>query len=301
MILEVSNQEWQDVKQRLQSGETLDSIILKYPKLTKTAVYSKNSSFWKINLRQIKQDKRNHKNRGFTDEQELDIVRHYVELGLSAPKVAAKFSCHESTVYRVLKHRNHKIRTRNDYKGQTGENSPRWQGGRAIFTKDGYRFTEEYKEWRKKVFERDKFQCILCNSKTDIEADHIKPKSKYPELVYDIDNGRTLCKKCHKNTDTYGLSAIKVKRYDEVSELNNKTFKIKPLTWNTNILEGGVTASTYFGTIKIITIKKNRYSLTMSFEEFSQSKILLSDNLEDAKSYAENVWHGILLLHLEKC
>jgi hypothetical protein len=168
-------------------------------------------------------------------------------------------------------------------------------------TKDGYRFTEEYKEWRKKVFERDKFQCILCNSKTDIEADHIKPKSKYPELVYDIDNGRTLCKKCHKNTDTYGPSAIKVKRYDEVSELNNKTFKIKPLTWNTNILEGGVTASTYFGTIKIITIKKNRYSLTMSFEEFSQSKILLSDNLEDAKSYAENVWHGILLLHLEKC
>jgi len=40
------------------------------------------------------------------------------------------------------------------------------------------------------------------NNKT-LEADHIKAFSEYPELIYDINNGRTLCKECHKKTDNY--------------------------------------------------------------------------------------------------
>jgi len=62
----------------------------------------------------------------------------------------------------------------------------------------------EYKRWRLAVFKRDGNKCVECGSSHDLEADHIKPKSKFPELVFDVDNGRTLCYECHKKTRTYG-------------------------------------------------------------------------------------------------
>lgn len=66
------------------------------------------------------------------------------------------------------------------------------------------RKSEQYIQWRKAVFERDNYTCINCNQHGgDLHADHIKPFAVFPELRYDINNGRTLCKKCHMKTDTY--------------------------------------------------------------------------------------------------
>lgn len=62
----------------------------------------------------------------------------------------------------------------------------------------------EYKEWRKSVFERDKYTCIWCGQVGgELNADHIKPWALYPKLRYTLDNGRTLCKPCHEKTPTY--------------------------------------------------------------------------------------------------
>lgn len=64
---------------------------------------------------------------------------------------------------------------------------------------------KEYKQWRKAVFERDMYTCQLCHKKGGyLEADHIKPWAKYPELRYLIENGRTLCRPCHLTTETWG-------------------------------------------------------------------------------------------------
>lgn len=88
-------------------------------------------------------------------------------------------------------------------KGFCGEKASNWQGGKS--SKNMLiRRTIEYKLWRKAVFYRDNYTCIWCGSKTDIEADHIKPFAKFPELRFAIDNGRTLCHDCHKTTETYG-------------------------------------------------------------------------------------------------
>lgn len=63
----------------------------------------------------------------------------------------------------------------------------------------------EYKIWRKAVFERDKFTCVLCDKEGGrLNADHIKPWASYAKLRYSVSNGRTLCFLCHSKTETYG-------------------------------------------------------------------------------------------------
>jgi 5-methylcytosine-specific restriction endonuclease McrA len=80
-----------------------------------------------------------------------------------------------------------------------------WRGGVTPVNKL-IRRSEEYKLWRKAVFERDNYQCIWGGKEhgNKLHADHIKPFALYPELRFAIDNGRTLCWECHKTTDTYG-------------------------------------------------------------------------------------------------
>lgn len=87
-----------------------------------------------------------------------------------------------------------------------GSSNPNWKGGITPINKK-LRNSEEYKLWRKAVFERDKYICVWCKvsgAKAYLHADHIKPFAFYPELRFAIDNGRTLCKSCHRKTDTYG-------------------------------------------------------------------------------------------------
>ena len=62
----------------------------------------------------------------------------------------------------------------------------------------------EYKFWREAVFKRDNYTCVKCGARGGINADHIKPFSLFPELRFELTNGRTLCVPCHQNTDTYG-------------------------------------------------------------------------------------------------
>jgi 5-methylcytosine-specific restriction endonuclease McrA len=64
----------------------------------------------------------------------------------------------------------------------------------------------EYKFWRAKVFKRDKYTCQMCGYKFEkgikyksLQAHHIKQVALYPELIYDIDNGITLCVDCHRS------------------------------------------------------------------------------------------------------
>ncbi len=95
----------------------------------------------------------------------------------------------------------------------SGSNSVQWRGGR-IKEKEKIRKSPEYKSWRKTVFERDGYTCVWCGQiGGQLNADHIKPFSLYPEFRFDIDNGRTLCIDCHKKTDSWLNN--KITRYEE--------------------------------------------------------------------------------------
>lgn len=90
-----------------------------------------------------------------------------------------------------------------------GEKSFNWKGGKTPKDKN-IRNSLEYNLWRKAVYERDNYTCVWCGKRgVKLNADHIKPFSLYPELRFAIDNGRTLCVKCHKTTDTYGSKSKK--------------------------------------------------------------------------------------------
>lgn len=90
-----------------------------------------------------------------------------------------------------------------------GANSGSWKGGITPINLQ-IRHSTEYKLWRKAVFERDDYTCQCCFKRGGIilNADHIKPFSKFPDIRFDINNGRTLCVPCHKTTDTYGSKAL---------------------------------------------------------------------------------------------
>lgn len=76
------------------------------------------------------------------------------------------------------------------------------------------RKTLEYREWRRKVFERDDFTCQECGKRgCRLHPHHIKEKSIFPELVFDVTNGITLCRDCHKQTESYGRNKKEVEEW----------------------------------------------------------------------------------------
>ena len=61
------------------------------------------------------------------------------------------------------------------------------------------RHTSEYIAWRKAVFERDNYTCQYCGKRGGkLCSHHIKRYHSHIELRTDVDNGITLCERCHK-------------------------------------------------------------------------------------------------------
>ena len=70
----------------------------------------------------------------------------------------------------------------------------------------------EYKIWRSEVFKRDSWTCQTCRKRGVVQVHHIIPVSKIInefnlkmekdvldcDLLWDIENGITLCYECHK-------------------------------------------------------------------------------------------------------
>ena len=79
-----------------------------------------------------------------------------------------------------------------------GKNNPMYRHG-EYSGKKRRGLTQPQKEWRKSVFVRDKYTCQSCKKVGgDLQAHHIVPWADSVKLRFDIDNGGTLCVRCHK-------------------------------------------------------------------------------------------------------
>jgi len=68
------------------------------------------------------------------------------------------------------------------------------------------RMSSVYSSWRRSIFIRDEFTCTECGKKNIyIVAHHKKSFAHYPDLRFDLNNGKTLCDECHKKTDNFGF------------------------------------------------------------------------------------------------
>lgn len=94
-------------------------------------------------------------------------------------------------------------------KTRKGEDSPTWKGG-VTPEHLKIRNSNEYKAWRESVFNRDDHTCQDCGAKSGkgrhvyLHAHHIKPFSLHPELRFEVNNGLTLCRKCHYKVHSNG-------------------------------------------------------------------------------------------------
>lgn len=79
----------------------------------------------------------------------------------------------------------------------TGNNNHGWKGGITTESKK-IRMSIEYRLWREAVFARDSWTCCDCGKIGEkLHPHHIKQFAFFPSLRFAIDNGKTLCIKCH--------------------------------------------------------------------------------------------------------
>jgi 5-methylcytosine-specific restriction endonuclease McrA len=101
-------------------------------------------------------------------------------------------------------------------------------GGRVALVRQ-IRKLDEYEQWKRAVFIRDRFTCQQCGRRNGrkrvIEADHIKSVSEILteyrlksiedalgcSFLWDSSNGRTLCHSCHEQTASYPKNFIRKK------------------------------------------------------------------------------------------
>jgi len=81
---------------------------------------------------------------------------------------------------------------------QRGEKGHNWKGGITPY-RIALWHSQEFKNWRKSIFERDNYTCQLCGKRinTYIQAHHILSFTDYPDLRFEVDNGITHCQECH--------------------------------------------------------------------------------------------------------
>lgn len=80
-------------------------------------------------------------------------------------------------------------------------------------------------EWKKLRFEVLKAYgpvCMLCRSDRNIVVDHIKPRSRFPDLALDFDNMQILCDDCNRGKSNDDYTDFRPK--DPLKEITDEQF-----------------------------------------------------------------------------
>lgn len=81
--------------------------------------------------------------------------------------------------------------------------------------------SKRWKDLRLSIIQRDGGMCNRCwvelnlIERKNLQVHHIKPRSQYPELMYDPDNLITVCKTCNLSLGTKGELDWEIQRFNE--------------------------------------------------------------------------------------
>lgn len=104
----------------------------------------------------------------------------------------------------------------------SGKNNYFWEGGKSELKRQIYNLYE-YRQWRSDIFYRDNWTCLGCGKRGgQLDCHHIKAFSLIISInnitktedavnceeLWNINNGQTLCRECHKKTDNYSYKAV---------------------------------------------------------------------------------------------
>lgn len=112
--------------------------------------------------------------------------------------------------------------------GTRGINSPVYKGEiSSARLRNRIAQLPEYREWHAAVMKRDGYKCVICScahsKERPLEVDHIKrflfivrengiitpEDARNCKELWNMENGRTVCRICHRTTDTYGTKGTK--------------------------------------------------------------------------------------------
>jgi len=169
----------------------------------------------------------------FTTEIESEICKDYKEYGINSSTLAKKYNCTRAIILKLLKRNGIPKKSKKEILGDQfkGENNPNFGNGKGMEKENNVRWIHdrtklkaclresmrkslEYATWRKSVFARDEYKCVVCQSQGYLEAHHIIKLSvllkdngitNYDDAIacqplWEVGNGVTLCRSCHDKT-----------------------------------------------------------------------------------------------------
>lgn len=115
------------------------------------------------------------------------------------------------------KQRISKLGEKNGMYGVTGEKNPSWNPNKTREQRQKDRKLNENAVWRNQVFKRDDYECQYCKNKgVKLVAHHKDGYHWCIDKRFDVDNGVTLCEKCHKDFHKkYGMKNNTKEQYEE--------------------------------------------------------------------------------------
>ena len=202
---------------------------------------------------------------------------------------------------------------------RSGEKNPLYNPNKEH---DDVRGTPEYAITKLSVHERDKYTCVSCGKKIyDPVFHHLYSVNTHKELACKIDNGVTLCKKCHKNFhNIYGygnntpmqfIDFIKreldwLEDYDktkvekklvycaELDEISTKSYFSKKLDIPSSGISSTINPNTRNKSIKgyhFISIQEKEKMKPEEFEKWKKNSLIEHENYSEIPKNERLVWH----------
>ena len=192
-------------------GKTTFYRILKRNKIKifPKGYFQKDNPSWNKGVKMWENRKHPCLGKKLTDKQKKKISKA-TKKAMQRPKVKEKTGFPKGRKNPKLSKIRKKLWDEDKLKRKFGKENPAWKGGIYKLSRR-IRFSRKYKEWRKKVLERDNHTCKKCGKKKELQVHHknsfikiIKKhdlkntkEASYCGDLWDLKNGETLCKECH--------------------------------------------------------------------------------------------------------